>query len=413
MSARGLESLWVWIDDPAFGPLQRIGTLAQGDRGVIRFSYERSWLESGGAFALDPRLRPADGEHFAKDGNFGVFVDSCPDRWGQILMRRREALAARDEGRKSRELGSWDFLQGVQDITRMGALRFSPPDSKRFLADDALAAPPLARLAELQALATELSRTDIDDLPELRQWLAALLAPGSSLGGARPKANLVDEKQGLWIAKFPAANDTYDVALWEMLLQELALDAGIEVSEARLWKTSARPHTFLTRRFDRNQGGRRFFCSAMTLLEKSDGEAASYLELAEFLASQGDPERLEADLAQLFRRVVFNVAVGNRDDHLRNHGFLRAPGGWALAPAYDLNPAFDKAEHVLALDEHVSRPDLDLVLETGAFYRLSKIQAKGILDGVVGAIGPWKKRAKALGMPRSEVARGESLFRLR
>jgi serine/threonine-protein kinase HipA len=409
MSGAVLDTLWVWLDDPVFGPLQRLGTLQRGGRGTVRFSYDAGWLKSGRAFELDPQLRLDAGPQFARGANFGVFLDSCPDRWGQVLLRRRESLAAREAGRRVRELDAWDFLQGVQDCTRMGALRFSAPDSGRFLADEALSAPPMAKLAELQALATELSRSGIDDLPELRRWLAVLLAPGSSLGGARPKANLQGD-DGLWIAKFPAAQDTHDVALWEMLLHQLAEAAGVSLAPAKLWRAGGGYHSFLTRRFDRQGASRRLFCSAMTLLEKADGEEASYLELAEFLASHGDPAALEQGLAQLFRRLLFNLAAGNRDDHLRNHGFLRSAAGWVLAPAYDLNPSFDKADHALSLDGAQTRPTVQQALATAPYYRLLKAQAERIVGEVLAAVATWQAKGKALGLSRAELMRGEGHF---
>ncbi|MEW6712119.1 MAG: HipA domain-containing protein [Candidatus Riflebacteria bacterium] len=273
------------------------------------------------------------GEFYPGNQNFGVFMDSCPDRWGQILMKRREAVVAREQRRAPKTLDAWDFLLGIQDCTRMGALRFSHPDTESFLANESRSAPPLARIAELQAVAWELTRRKQDDLDKLREWLKVLVAPGSSLGGARPKANLIDESGNLWIAKFPSAEDDYDVALWEMLLHELAVACEIVVPEARLMKIGNGYHTFMVRRFDRVGSSRRFFASAMTMTSNQDTEDASYLELAEFLATWGDPDFIAVDLAALFASVVFNVATANRDDHLRNHGFLRNPCGWRLAPA--------------------------------------------------------------------------------
>lgn len=408
--ARAEERLWVWLDDPNFGPLQHIGTLARGERGAVRFSYEAPWAKSARAFQLDPELALAAGDFYPAESNFGVFMDSCPDRWGQVLMRRRELIEAKDAGRAARELTAWDFLRGVQDVTRMGALRFSAPGEAVFIANEARAAPPVARLAELQAVALELSRTKLDDLDQLKAWLEVLVAPGASLGGARPKANIAGEGGSLWIAKFPAADDDYDVALWEMLLHELAREAGLTVPAARLERIGHGYHTYLARRFDREGTSRRFFTSAMALLGKRDTEDASYLELAEFIASRGDPEAIEADLRELFTRVTFNLAAGNRDDHLRNHGFVRTPQGWRLAPAFDLNPSFAKGEHVLALDDASRAPSLATVLSTAAFYRLAEEEARALVGRVLAAVGAWQVRARALGLTRVDVARAEQLF---
>lgn len=407
--ARG-EQVWVWLDDPAFGPLQHIGTLSRGDRGSVRFAYDPIWLRHAHAFPLDPELDLTAGEFFPGNSNFGVFMDSCPDRWGQILMKRREAVEAREEGRTPRTLGPWEFLLGVQDCTRMGALRFSQPNEPHFLADEALSAPPVARIAELQAVAFELTRRKQDDLDKIKEWLRVLVAPGSSLGGARPKANLLDEDGSLWIAKFPSADDDYDVALWEMLLQELARRCGITVPDSRLMQIGGGYHTFLVKRFDRIGNHRRFFASAMTMTGHIDTEDTSYLELAEFIATWGEEDRISRDLEELFTRVVFNVATANRDDHLRNHGFIRSPAGWRLAPAFDMNPSFRKEEHALSLDLYNRQPDMDIVLSTAEYYRLDQGRAKEIVSNVSNVVGRWKGRARRLGLSAQEISEAEHLL---
>lgn len=404
------DQIWVWLDDPAFGPLQHIGTLSRGDRGSVRFAYEPTWLKHAHAFPLDPELDLFAGEFFPGNSNFGVFMDSCPDRWGQILMKRREAVEAKEEGRTPRNLGPWEFLLGVQDCTRMGALRFSRPGERIFLADEALSAPPVARIAELQAVAFELTRKKQDDLDKIREWLKVLVAPGSSLGGARPKANLVDEDGSLCIAKFPSADDDYDVAVWEKLLQDLAQECGIAVPESRLMQIGSGYHTFLVKRFDRIGSHRRFFASAMTMLGHFDTEDASYLEMAEFLATYGEADHITQNLEELFTRVAFNVATANRDDHLRNHGFIRSPEGWRLAPAFDMNPSFKKDEHVLSLDLYNRQPDLDVVLATADYYRLETGRARKIVNDVCKVVGGWKVRARKLGLTSQECAEAEHLF---
>ena len=404
------ERLWVWLDNPAFGPCQHIGTLSKGDRDSVRFAYASAWLRNPSAFELDPALTLGEGEFYPAESNFGVFMDSCPDRWGQMLMRRRELIEAKETNRAPRTLTAWDFLQGVQDFTRMGALRFSRPDSQHFIADEMRAAPPVAKLAELQAVALELTRKNLDDFPKLKQWLKVLVAPGASLGGARPKANLMGEDNALWIAKFPAADDERDLALWEKLLHDLARDCGIEVPPARVERVGHGYHTFIAKRFDREGLRRRFFTSAMALLGKTDQQEASYLELAEFIASFGSPEHLQDDLRQLFTRVIFNVATGNRDDHLRNHGFLRTPTGWRLAPAYDMNASTKKADHELALDFDSRVPRLATVLATAAFYRLTNAEAQATVERVVAKLNEWRTRARAIGIPAVELAEVEHVF---
>ncbi len=404
------EHIQVWLDDPAFGPLQEIGTLARGDRGSVRFAYNPAWLKKAHAFPLDPELDLTAGDFYPGHANFGVFMDSCPDRWGQVLMKRREAVEAREQGRTPRTLGPWEFLLGVQDFTRMGALRFSRPASDIFLADEARSAPPIARIVELQAVAFELSKKQQDDPDKIREWLKVLVAPGSSLGGARPKANLVDEDGSLWIAKFPSADDEYDVALWEKLLHDLAGECGITVPASRLMQIGGGYHTFMVQRFDRVGAARCFFASAMTMTGHQDTEDAGYPELAEFIATWGEMDHVNRDLAELFTRVVFNVATANRDDHLRNHGFMRRPAGWRLAPAFDMNPSFKKEEHSLALDLYTRQPDMRVVMETAEYYRLGKDQAAEILSRVCKVVGGWQVRARRLGLSAHDISEAAHLF---
>ncbi len=404
--------LEVWLDCDLC-QRQRLGTLSH-DRGQVRFHYDKRWLaQQDIAFAIDPQLALDAGPFFPKPeaGNFGIFLDSSPDRWGQTLMRRREALQARDEDRVAHTLYSWDFLLGVQDITRQGALRFRCKDSDAFLANEALAAPPITSLAELAAIASELTRKDIDDLDQLRRWLAALVAPGASLGGARPKANFCDKEGSFWIAKFPAHDDDRDIGSWEGVAWWLARQAGIEMPEAKVVRPSRSGyHSFCVRRFDRIDNRRRFYASAMTLLARDTSEGSSYLEIAEFLAKRGDPSHLQADLEQLFHRVAFNVAIGNRDDHLRNHGFILGARGWRLAPAFDVNPSIDKGEHVLNIDDVDNRPSLETVLSTASFYRLSPALARKIVTKVAKVAGDWASVARRAGVSKADIELGASAF---
>lgn len=395
--------LEVWLDcDLANACL--VGTLAH-DRGQIRFRYERSWLAQPQAFALDPDLSLDDAPFFPKPnmGNFGVFLDSAPDRWGQTLMKRREALQAKDEQRIPRNLYAWDFLIGVQDLTRQGALRFRLAGTQVFLGDETMAAPPITTLRELEAVAYQLSSRRIDDLGALRKWLAVLVAPGASLGGARPKANFTEIDGSLWIGKFPARDDDRDIGAWEFVTRNLASKAGISVPPAKLVRLNSEFHTFCVQRFDRAHGTRRFYASAMTLLRKEHSEGTSYLELAQFLRAQGDGAHVATDLEQLFRRVAFNVAVGNRDDHLRNHGFVLGANGWRLAPAFDVNPNTDKAEHVLNIDDIDNRPSLNTVLSTAVFYGLSADRASHVVSEVAHAVNGWQEAARLAGIAAADI----------
>jgi serine/threonine-protein kinase HipA len=403
--------LEVWIDCD-MAPLQQVGFISH-DRGQVRFKYIREWLvQEKVAFALDPHLSLDEGSFFPAQHseNFGIFLDSSPDRWGQTLMRRREALQAKDEARQSRALYAWDFLLGVQDVTRQGGLRFKLPGSSTFLANEPLAAPPVTSLGELSIIALELSKKNINNLDQLRLWLSVLVAPGASLGGARPKANFLEADKSLWMAKFPASDDSRDIGAWEAVAWWLARNCGIDMAEAKVLRFGNGHHTFCVRRFDRAQGQRRFYASAMTLLKKQQSEGTSYLELAEFLVKHGDTQFLSADLEQLFRRVAFNVAIGNRDDHLRNHGFLLSDRGWRLSPAFDVNPSVDKTEHVLNIDDIDNRPSMELVESTASFYRLTTQLSRRIIGEVLSATRQWQITAKRAGISNIEIAETGSAF---
>ncbi|MDA3904213.1 MAG: type II toxin-antitoxin system HipA family toxin [Desulfuromusa sp.] len=404
------DQIWVWLDDPDFGPLQHIGILSRGVKGSISFAYQDDWLLGRDNFPLDPELDMFAGEFYPRNSNFGVFMDSCPDRWGQVLMKRRETIVAKEAGRVLRTLDAWDFLLGIQDCTRMGALRYSRPDEENYLSDEELAAPPVSKISELQEIAYELTKKKLASPEKIKEWLKVLVAPGASLGGARPKANIEDETGHLWIAKFPSANDEYDVALWEKLLHDLAYDCGINVPDSQVLQVGSGYHTFMVKRFDRNRTDRYFYVSAMTMLNHIDSEDANYLELANFISTMGVPGTIKVDLKELFTRVVFNVATANRDDHLRNHGFIRKPSGWILSPAFDMNPSFKKEEHVLSIDTDQHDADIQTVINTAPFYRLSESEAGEITEKVLGIISGWRTRARRLGLSSYDCDEAEHLF---
>ncbi len=240
--------------------------------------------------------------------------------------------------------------------------------------------------------------------------MPVLVAPGASLGGARPKANFTEADGSLWIAKFPARDDDRDVGAWEHVVHGLAIKAGVDVPPARLVRLNNEFRTFCVQRFDRVKGVRRFYASAMTLLRKEQSEGTSYLELAQFLRSQGDGAQVEADLVQMFRRVTFNVAVGNRDDHLRNHGFVLGEAGWRLAPAFDVNPNIDQAEHVLNIDDADSHPSMATVLSTAQFYGLSPGRAEQVVQEVATAVDGWRNAASKAGIAAADVELTASAF---
>ncbi len=410
------ESVEVVLDAPELAACSRVGTLWFSRSRTdfpASFEYDAAWLSAPSSFQLDPRLELFAGEQHPPSGQvtFGVLQDAAPDRWGRVLMERREGLVAKKEGRRARRLGEMDFLLGVHDLTRSGALRFRSVSDGRFLDNSReQPAPPVTELRALARISEKLEAPGADDSPELERWLTLLLAPGTSLGGARPKANFMEANGRLWLGKFPSREDRYDVGAWEFTVHKLAKEAGIDVPNAQLVSLGGRSHTFCVERFDRNPGGRRLYTSAMTLLEHRDGRSGSYVELAEVLANHGAAGDIDADLAQLFRRVVFNVLVSNRDDHLRNHGFLRTRLGWRLAPAFDMNPNLDKHEHALMLDDTSAEPNLDVALETAEFYRLTRKAAERLLVQVRSTVRKWRTVAKAVGLSRAEVDRMEGAF---
>ncbi len=412
-----VDEVAVVLDDARPGAPIEVGVLARQAKGaveVVRFCYSEAWLESTpGAFPIDPELPLYPGDHFPRRSRelFGIFRDTSPDRWGRVLMERREALDARTEKRRTRRLGEWAFLLGVSDATRMGAIRLRErTGERRFLDHHALSAPPATRLRELEAIASSIEAPDSEERPEYAAWLRQLLAPGSSLGGSRPKATFTAEDGTLWIAKFPGRQDRFDVGAWEFLAHELARRARIHVPDARPLKLGSEHRTFAVRRFDRVGDRRRLYASATTLLARDDGDAASYVEIAQALQDNGDPETIASDLAELYRRIVFNVLVGNRDDHLRNHGFLRGSGGWRLAPAFDVNPNPDRAEHALALDEFSGSPSIAAVRKTRELYRLSNADARRIEGEVRDAFEEWQLLAGSIGIPRREIQRLETVI---
>ncbi len=405
----GVYADWVGLEGP-----HRIGTLySEIVRGkeVLSFEYDDEWLHSAHVRELDPELRLYKGPQYLQDQektNFGLFLDSAPDRWGKLLMKRKEMAEAKKEGRKARTLHETDFLLGVDDRLRMGGLRFRTDPEGPFLNDDEEAPiPPWTSLRELEQSSWSLEAEEAMEDPSYLAHLKKLLAPGSSLGGARPKANVSDPKGNLWIAKFPSRKDDFDVGAWEMLVHDLAMRAGLRTSRARAESFSKRGHCFLTERFDRSEDLQRIhFASAMTLLGYKGGddheEGVSYLELAEFMMTRG--AEVNRELEELWRRIVFNICVSNTDDHLRNHGFLLTNEGWVLSPAYDMNPDPEGWGLSLNIAEEENELNLDLAMEVHEFFRLKEDRARRITEEVRSAVQGWRDLADRYGIPRQEQA---------
>ncbi|MCY0964713.1 type II toxin-antitoxin system HipA family toxin [Parathalassolituus penaei] len=410
--SRQIEVYGDWLGEK---PLL-IGTLmANQARGKEHFSfaYARDWLAREDALYLriDPELLLFQGaQHSQDDRNFRTFLDSCPDRWGRLLMQRREAVLARQQNRKARTLLDSDYLLGVYDECRMGAMRYKTEPDGAFLNNDhRLAAPPMTSLRELEQAARNIEMHNDPDDPEYIKWLFMLISPGSSLGGARPKASVTDEQGDLWIAKFPSRYDDHDVGAWEYLTYQLAIQAGIDMAECRIERYHSDHHTFLAKRFDRMEKRRLHFSSAMTQLGYYDGDTgASYLELAEFLVHHGSNTR--ADLEQLWRRIVFNIAVSNSDDHLRNHGFLFQNRGWRLSPAYDINPVPAAQGLHLNIDDKDNSLSYELAFEVIPFFQLEEDKAEQIFVEVIQAVSQWQQVATRIGISRAEQEQMRSAF---
>ena len=393
---------WIELEGPAL-----LGTLSVAHtkgREIFSYAYDKAWLDRGLAQNLDPDLQLFAGTQYLSTGkkNFGFFLDSSPDRWGRVLMIRREAISARMESRKAKTLFEEDYLLGVFDAHRMGALRFKKDANGPFLHDNAsFASPPWTSLRDLEFASLQLEKDVLTDEESLK-WLNMLMAPGASLGGARPKASIIDSKDNLWIAKFPSGNDQVDIGGWEMIVNTIAKEAGLNIADGLVKKFNSKHHTFLSKRFDRVKGnGRIHFASAMTLLGYSDGaEGVSYLNLAEFIMQNG--ANVKDDLEELWRRIVFNISVKNTDDHLRNHGFLLTPQGWMLSPAFDINPVYHGRGLTLNISETDNSLDVDLASSIAKYFRVSGNKAATIISKVQQAASKWQKVAKAYKISASE-----------
>lgn len=413
------KNIEVWADWFGQKGPQKVGVLSSfltRGKEIFSFEYAQSWLRGTYKFQLDPKLQLFKGSQFAPSdkSNFGIFLDSSPDRWGRTLLQRREALLAQQEGRPVKVLLESDYLLGVYDGCRMGGLRFKYENSA-FLDDQKeKATPPWTSLRELESASLHLEDTDVEENPKFSTWLKLLVAPGSSLGGARPKASVLDSKQNLWIAKFPSQDDLKDVGAWEAVVHTLAKKMGLSVPETGLEKFSKKHHTFLSKRFDRMSQKRIHFASAMTLLEHKDGDSstsgASYLELVDFIIENG--ANAASDLEELWRRIVFFISVSNSDDHLRNHGFLLSESGWILAPAYDMNPNEFATGLSLNISATSNDLDFDLAMTVASFFRVGKDKAKAIIQKTRKEVSGWRNFATKFGISKGEQDRMAKAFRI-
>lgn len=415
--AEGKINIYVYADWKGLEAPTEIGVLstqfAKGKK-AFSFEYNKDWLKRNSYQLLDPEINFFSGPQYPTDKeNFGVFLDSMPDTWGKTLMKRRAAQEARSRNEKIPKLYEIDYLLGVYDESRMGALRFKTDRKGPFLDNDTKnPTPPWSSLGDLQEAVNHIESDS--ETNTIRQWLAVLIAPGSSLGGARPKANVLGKNGDLWIAKFPSKTDTIDKGAWEFLTYRLALDCGIEMAESKIEKITGPYHTFLTKRFDREDGQRIHFSSAMTMTgnteESLKNVSPSYLDIVDVIENYGI--NVEENLHQLWRRLIFNIAVSNTDDHLRNHGFIMNEKGWELSPAYDINPSVEKDGLALNIDADDNALDLDLAIGVGEYFRLGEDDMNQIIEEILSVISNWKHYAKKIGIAQKEQLIMEPAFKV-
>jgi len=405
-----MHALIVYADFDFLPAPQQVGVLnydrVRGNE-VYSFAFAQSWLNQFGGISLGKDMYMAPGLQYARDGIFGCFSDALPDRWGRTLAEKREAIEAQREHRPARDLTSFDYLRSLDDYMRMGGLRFKETEEGPYLNDEAsLRVPPIATIRELAAAADAVEQSDEKGtLPEER-WLYQLLNPGTSLGGARPKSNVLDENGRLCVAKYPSRGDRHDVGLWEHFSHLLARNCGITTAQTSVLESGGKYHVLLSRRFDRNDDGRRIhFASAITQLGFKDGAGASdgkgYLDMVDFII-QACPDT-EKNLEELYRRVAFNICIGNGDDHFRNHGFLLGAKGWTLAPAYDLNPSLSQSQSLM-ISETTNEASLEALLEAHDAYFISRQKAKAVIAQVRENLSKWPTLARQLQIPQAEIA---------
>lgn len=394
-----------WLETP-----QLIGELSYDSvRGneTYGFSYDKDWLAKYGDICLSEDLQNFPGVQYTRPERdiFACFSDALPDRWGRILLNRREQIAASEEKRAVRRLSSFDYLTGIDDFSRMGGFRFGESQGGKFInCEEFFRVPPLTKVRELMRAAHEIELSEEKHLLPSKKWLAQLLHPGTSLGGARPKASVIDEDGSLTVAKFPSRKDDYDVARWEHFCHVMGRKAGLNVAETRTINGEAY-HILLSKRFDRNgQGKRIHFASALTLLGLTDGDNAStgygYTDIVDFIIQHGS--NVEKNLEELYRRVAFYIIVGNSDDHFRNHGFLLTRKGWELSPAYDINPTLAETQSLL-INRMTNESNLEILLASPSDYMLSADKATGIINEVKNAMKSWRSEARRFGLPQRDI----------
>ena len=406
-----MKKLYVYADFDWLKEIELIGELGyESLRGSDSycFIFSDDWLKKHGDLFLSDDLNNYPGQQYTQPGKdiFGCFSDALPDRWGRTLLLRREQLAAMEEKRPVRRLSSFDFLTGIDDFSRMGAFRFKEDSDGEFInVSESLKIPPLTDIRELIAASAEIERSEEDNVMPDRKWLAQLVQPGSSLGGARPKASVIDTNKTLYVAKFPSRKDDYDAGLWEHFSHLLAAKAGINAAKTKVIATGEKYHTLLSERFDRTKDGQRIhFASAMTLLGLNDGDNATtghgYLDIVDFIIQNCTD--VDRNLQELYRRVAFYICIGNSDDHFRNHGFLLTAKGCTLSPAYDMNPTQNEYQNLL-ISATSNKADLNILLDACGDYMLNCKTAEDIISEVTEAVKGWREWAVRLGIFKREM----------
>ena len=406
-----MKKLYIYADFDWLQEIEFVGELGyESLRGSDSycFTFSNQWLRKHGDLFLSSDLNNYPGVQYTQPGKdiFGCFSDALPDRWGCTLFLRREQIAAKEEGRPVRRLSSFDFLTGIDDFSRMGGFRFKEEPNGEFInTSESFKIPPIADIRELMAAAAEIEKSEEVNLLPGKKWIAQLVNPGSSLGGARPKANVTDMDKMLCMAKFPSRKDDYDVGLWEHFSHELAAKAGINTAKTNVLLTGNKYHTLLSQRFDRAKDGKRkHFASAKTLLGLNDGDNAGtghgYLDIVDFIVQNCTD--VENNLQELYRRVAFNICIGNSDDHFRNHGFLLTVKGWSLSPAYDMNPSLNEYQSLL-ISSASNKADLGILLDACEEYMLDRSVAEKIVMEVTGAVRKWRGLATRLGISKREI----------
>lgn len=416
-----MKKLYVYADFDWLKEVELIGELGyESLRGAdsYSFTFNNEWLRLHSNLFLSDDLNNYPGQQYTQPGNdiFGCFSDALPDRWGRTLLLRREQLVAAEEKRPIRRLSSFDFLTGIDDFSRMGGFRFKEDLDGEFInVSESLKIPPLTDIRELIAASAEIEKCEENNMLPDRKWIAQLVQPGTSLGGARPKANVIDTDKTLYVAKFPSRKDDYDAGLWEHFSHLLATKAGINAATTKVLTTGEKYHTLLSQRFDRTQEGKRIhFASAMTLLGLSDGDNATtghgYLDIVDFIIqSCTDVER---NLQDLYRRVAFNICIGNSDDHFRNHGFLLTAKGWTLSPAYDMNPTLSEYQSLL-VSLTSNKAELSILLDACEDYMLNRKTAEKIISEVIEVVKGWRELATRLGLSKREMEMFAGVFERR